>query len=70
MKPLVGPGRQDVRFETEDQGVKALVTDLPAEAYGEGQRCLLRLIRAAPVASSRRASIPRRASLLYGRERR
>jgi hypothetical protein len=37
MTPLVGLGRAKtfVGFETEDQGVKVLVTDLPAEAYGE-----------------------------------
>jgi hypothetical protein len=37
MKPLVGLVRAKsfVGFETEDQGVKLLVTDLPAEAYGE-----------------------------------
>ena len=37
MTPLVGLGkaRSFIGFETEDQGVKVLVTDLPAEAYGE-----------------------------------
>jgi hypothetical protein len=37
MKPLVGlvKARTFTGFETEDQGVKVLVTDLPAEAYGE-----------------------------------
>lgn len=37
MVPLVGLGRAKgfIGFETEDQGVKVLVTDLPAEAYGE-----------------------------------
>src|SRR6478752_1378223 len=37
MTPLVGLGRAKsfVGFETEDHGVKVLVTDLPAEAYGE-----------------------------------
>src|ERR1700742_1371474 len=37
MKPLVGLSRAKTftGFETEDQGVKVLVTDLPAEAYGE-----------------------------------
>ena len=37
MTPLVGLGRAKtfIGFETEDQGVKVLVTDLPAEAYGE-----------------------------------
>src|SRR5258708_32118337 len=37
MVPLVGLGKAKsfVGFETEDQGVKVLVTDLPAEAYGE-----------------------------------
>ena len=37
MTPLVGLARAKsfVGFETEDQGVKVLVTDLPAEAYGE-----------------------------------
>ncbi|MFH0301204.1 hypothetical protein AAFX91_29080 [Bradyrhizobium sp. 31Argb] len=37
MKPLVGLNRAKTftGFETEDQGVKVLVTDLPAEAYGE-----------------------------------
>jgi hypothetical protein len=37
MKPLVGLGRAKsfVGFETEDQSVKVLVTDLPPEAYGE-----------------------------------
>src|SRR4029077_2523421 len=37
MKPLVGLVRAQsfVGFETEDQSVKVLVTDLPAEAYSE-----------------------------------
>src|SRR6476469_3217169 len=37
MTPLVGLARAKafVGFETEDQGVKVLVTELPAEAYGE-----------------------------------
>jgi hypothetical protein len=37
MKPLVGLGKAQsfVGFETEDHSVKVLVTDLPAEAYGE-----------------------------------
>ena len=37
MTPLVGlnPARSFIGFETEDHGVKVLVTDLPAEAYGE-----------------------------------
>jgi len=37
MAPLVGlvKARSFVGFETEDHGVKVLVTDLPAEAYGE-----------------------------------
>jgi len=37
MVPLVGlvKAKSFVGFETEDQGVKVLVTDLPAEAYGE-----------------------------------
>src|SRR6476659_8473147 len=37
MKPLVGlnRARSFTGFETEDQGVKVLITDLPAEAYGE-----------------------------------
>ncbi|MGY3619736.1 hypothetical protein [Bradyrhizobium sp. USDA 10063] len=37
MQPLVGLNRAKAftGFETEDQGVKVLVTDLPAEAYGE-----------------------------------
>ena len=37
MTPLVGLGRARsfVGFETEDRGVKVLVTDLPVEAYGE-----------------------------------
>ena len=37
MTPLVGlnKARNFIGFETEDQGVKVLVTDLPAEAYGE-----------------------------------
>src|SRR2546429_3249935 len=37
MTPLVGlnKARTFVGFETEDQRVKVLVTDLPAEAYGE-----------------------------------
>src|SRR6202171_1072519 len=37
MVPLVGLGKAKsfVGSETEDQGVKVLVTDLPAEAYGE-----------------------------------
>src|SRR5260370_36281527 len=37
MTPLVGLVRAKtfIGFETEDQGVKVLVTELPAEAYGE-----------------------------------
>src|SRR3954453_12469417 len=37
MVPLVGLGKAKAftGFETEDQGVKVLVTDLPVEAYGE-----------------------------------
>ena len=37
MKPLVGlsKAKSFVGFETEDQSVKVLVTDLPADAYGE-----------------------------------
>src|ERR1700692_772012 len=37
MTPLVGlsPAKSFVGFETEDQSVKVLVTELPAEAYGE-----------------------------------
>ena len=37
MTPLVSLGKAKtfIGFETEDQGVKVLVTDLPAEAYGE-----------------------------------
>jgi hypothetical protein len=37
MTPLVGlvKAKSFVGFETEDRGVKVLVTDLPAEAYGE-----------------------------------
>ena len=37
MKPLVGltKAKSFAGFETEDQGVKMLITDLPAEAYGE-----------------------------------
>ncbi|WFU16928.1 hypothetical protein [Bradyrhizobium sp. CB3481] len=37
MTPLVGlnKARTFTGFETEDQGVKVLVTDLPADAYGE-----------------------------------
>ena len=37
MTPLVGlvHAKSFVGFETEDQGVKVLVTELPAEAYGE-----------------------------------
>ncbi|MDI1265155.1 MAG: hypothetical protein PS018_18045 [bacterium] len=37
MVPLVGLNKAKTftGFETEDQGVKVLVTDLPAEAYGE-----------------------------------
>ena len=37
MTPLVGLNRAKtfIGFETEDHGVKVLVTDLPVEAYGE-----------------------------------
>jgi hypothetical protein len=37
MTPLVGlvPAKNFVGFETEDQSVKVLVAELPAEAYGE-----------------------------------
>jgi len=37
LTPLVGlvPSKSFVGFETEDHGVKVLITELPAEAYGE-----------------------------------
>ena len=37
MTPLVGlaPAKAFVGFETEDQSVKVLVAELPADAYGE-----------------------------------
>ena len=37
MTPLVGLNKAKTfpGFETEDQGVKVLIADLPAEAYGE-----------------------------------
>src|SRR4029450_4649790 len=37
MTPLVGLNKAKgfIGFETEDQGVKVLIADLPAEAYGE-----------------------------------
>ena len=37
MTPLVGlvPAKTFAGFETEDQSVKVLVAELPAEAYGE-----------------------------------
>ncbi len=37
MKPLVGLVRAKsfIGFETEDQGVKVLIADLPADAYNE-----------------------------------
>ena len=37
LTPLVGlvPAKSFVGFETEDHGVKVLVTELPAAAYGE-----------------------------------
>ena len=37
MVPLVGlnPAKAFVGFETEDQGVKVVIADLPAEAYTE-----------------------------------
>ncbi|MBR0692516.1 hypothetical protein [Bradyrhizobium lablabi] len=37
MKPLVGliRAKSFIGFETEDQGVKVLIVDLPADAYGE-----------------------------------
>jgi hypothetical protein len=37
MVPLVGlaPAKSFIGFETEDKGVKVVVADLPAEAYGE-----------------------------------
>src|SRR5882762_10730097 len=37
LTPLVGlnKARAFIGFETEDQGVKVLIADLPAEAYGE-----------------------------------
>src|SRR4051812_32680519 len=37
LAPLVGlsPAKSFTGFETEDHGVKVLVTELPAEAYGE-----------------------------------
>jgi hypothetical protein len=37
MVPLVGltPAKSFIGFETEDQGVKVVIADLPAEAYGE-----------------------------------
>jgi hypothetical protein len=37
MVPLVGlnPAKSFIGFETDDQGVKVVIADLPAEAYGE-----------------------------------
>ena len=42
MKPLVGliKAKTLSRFETEDQGVKVLVTDLPGEALWRGRQCV------------------------------
>jgi hypothetical protein len=50
LTPLVGLSRAKsfVGFETEDQGVKVLVTELPAEAYGE----VMNAFKANPAGSS------------------
>ena len=60
LTPLVGLSRAKtfVGFETEDQGVKVLVAELPAEAYNEVMNAF-KANPAAPAASSRRASRPR-----------
>ena len=60
MTPLVGlvPAKTFTGFETEDHGVKVLVAELPAEAYGE----VAKAFKANPegtAASSPRPSRPR-----------
>ena len=51
MTPLVGlvPAKTFVGFETEDQGVKVLVAELPADAYGE----VVNAFKANPAGSQR-----------------
>jgi hypothetical protein len=65
MTPLVGLSRAKsfVGFETEDQSVKVLVTELPAEAYGE----VMNAFKANPAASGgiKLESIETSAGLAY-----
>ena len=51
MTPLVGlsPAKTFTGFETEDEGVKVLVRELPAEAYGE----VLNAFKASPPGANR-----------------
>jgi hypothetical protein len=65
MTPLVGLTRAKsfVGFETEDQSVKVLVTELPAEAYGE----VMNAFKASPAGTSgiKPESIETAAGLAY-----
>ena len=65
MTPLVGlnKARGFIGFETEDQGVKVLIADLPAEAYGE----VAKAFKAAPggVGGIKPESIETAAGLAY-----
>src|SRR3981081_1954453 len=65
MTPLVGliRAKSFVGFETEDQSVKVLVTELPAEAYGE----VMNAFRANPTGTSgiKPESIETAAGLAY-----
>ena len=64
MVPLVGltPARTFAGFETEDQGVKVLVAELPPEAYGE----VMNALKASPAtASVKPESIETAAGMAY-----
>jgi hypothetical protein len=63
MVPLVGlaPARTFTGFETEDQSVKVLVAELPAEAYGE----VMNALKAGPVGGVKPESIETAAGMAY-----
>lgn len=63
MVPLVGlaPAKTFTGFETEDQSVKVLVAELPAEAYGE----VMNALKAGPVGGVKPESIETAAGTAY-----
>ena len=63
MVPLVGlaPAKTFTGFETEDQSVKVLVAELPAEAYGE----VMNALTAGPVGGVKPESIETAAGMAY-----